>query len=101
MGPALPARFRQYYRACAPACDLCWIDRRRVLIGSLPAALCAEIGTSRYINFAAVGLSNAAVYYYCGGNGLFYLCCGTLIGMGIHPVAGHFIAEHYTFIQVG
>lgn len=44
LGPALPARFRQYYRACAPACDLCWIDRRRVLIGSLPAALCAEIG---------------------------------------------------------
>jgi sphingolipid delta-4 desaturase len=27
--------------------------------------------------------------------GLLYLVLGTLFGMGIHPVAGHFIAEHY------
>jgi len=35
-----------------------------------------------------------------GGNkGLAYLILGTLLGMGIHPMAGHFIAEHYTFIK--
>ena len=35
------------------------------------------------------------IYNFYGFKGLLYLICGTLLGMGIHPVAGHFIAEHY------
>lgn len=47
------------------------------------------------INFALVFGFNAAIYYHCGFNGVFYLVFGTLLGMGIHPVAGHFVSEHY------
>lgn len=37
------------------------------------------------------------VYYYFGGKVLAYLIVGSLLAMGIHPVAGHFISEHYMF----
>ncbi|KAL7680398.1 putative sphingolipid delta4-desaturase [Plasmopara halstedii] len=41
---------------------------------------------------------NYVIYFYGGLSGLLYLLLGTLLGAGVHPVAGHFIAEHYEFI---
>lgn len=37
------------------------------------------------------------VYYFFGGKVLVYLIAGSLMAMGLHPVAGHFISEHYMF----
>ena len=34
---------------------------------------------------------------FSGGKVLFYLLSGSLMAMGFHPVAGHFISEHYMF----
>lgn len=42
---------------------------------------------------------DAVIVYFWGVKPLAYLILGTLLGMGIHPMAGHFIAEHYTFIK--
>ena len=47
------------------------------------------------INIAASVAFDLVIVYLFGIGGLLYLVAGTLLGMGIHPVAGHFIAEHY------
>jgi len=37
------------------------------------------------------------VLKFMGWRSLFYLVASSFVGGGIHPIAGHFIAEHYTF----
>ncbi len=41
--------------------------------------------------------SDLLIAYAWGPSAVFYLAISTLLGMGFHPVAGHFIAEHYVF----
>jgi len=42
---------------------------------------------------------DAFIFYAFGFKSLFYLLIGTLLGLGFHPISGHFIAEHYVFIK--
>lgn len=55
-------------------------------------------GKWELINFLAVGAFDVFIFMQFGGRGLFYTIGGSLLGMGLHPVAGHFIAEHYVFV---
>jgi sphingolipid 4-desaturase/C4-monooxygenase len=48
-------------------------------------------------NLALQLLFNAAVLYFWGAKALAYLPISSLIVMGLHPVAGHYISEHYVF----
>lgn len=49
------------------------------------------------INWIVVMGTNAAVLYFWGFKSLVYLFAGSILGGGIHPLAGHLIAEHYMF----
>ena len=50
-----------------------------------------------YVNLAIQVVFDAFVWYMFGGRMLAYLLLGSMLAMGIHPVAGHFISEHYMF----
>ena len=48
-------------------------------------------------NITVQFIFNFIVLQLFGYKSLFYMVIGSLLGMGFHPVAGHFISEHYMF----
>ncbi|CAH1112419.1 unnamed protein product [Psylliodes chrysocephalus] len=50
-----------------------------------------------FVNLVIQLIFDAIVVYFCGGRMLGYLLLGSFMAMGLHPVAGHFISEHYMF----
>lgn len=58
-----------------------------------------KAGFWEFVNVSAVFGFDFLIFYFFGFKSVFYLIIGTLLGMGVHPVAGHFIAEHYVFVK--
>lgn len=58
-----------------------------------------EPGKWEFLNIAAIIAFDGTIYYFFGLGGVCYLVFGTLLGMGVHPVAGHFISEHYVMAE--
>jgi sphingolipid delta-4 desaturase len=51
------------------------------------------------LNWAIQLAFDYVIFHYFGIKSLCYLWAGLFLGLGLHPVAGHFIAEHYVFIK--
>lgn len=49
------------------------------------------------VNWVMVMGCNAAIFHFWGIKSIIYLLAGSILGGGIHPLAGHLIAEHYQF----
>jgi len=56
-------------------------------------------GVWELINWVNAITFNFLVVYFWGWKSLVYLLCASLLAMGYHPIAGHFIAEHYIFAK--
>ena len=55
------------------------------------------VTTMEALNFVVQAAFDVAIYHFFGYRSLIYLCGGTFLALGLHPVAGHFISEHYMF----
>ena len=51
------------------------------------------------INVVIQLVFDSIILYTCGVKGIAYFISGTMLSMGLHPMAAHFIAEHYMFDQ--
>lgn len=51
------------------------------------------------VNFIIQIAFDALVFHLFGIKVLVYMIVGSLLAMGLHPVAGHFISEHYMFVK--
>jgi len=58
-----------------------------------------EPGFWEAVNWSAVIVTDILVYLILGPKALVYLAASIILGSGLHPTAGHFIAEHYVFIK--
>ena len=65
------------------------------LIQATHLLLCILKGFS--LKYTDYFLQSNSLFVFPGGKVLFYLVIGSLMAMGFHPVAGHFISEHYMF----
>ena len=63
-------------------------------------AMLSFAATADYVNIGLVVAFDAVILYFCGIKSLLYLALGSLMGGGLHPMAGHLIAEHYMFLKV-
>ncbi|UJR22151.1 hypothetical protein I4U23_025215 [Adineta vaga] len=49
------------------------------------------------INLIIVLIFDVTMWYLFGGKTLAYFLLSTVLGLSLHPISGHFIAEHYVF----
>ena len=57
-------------------------------------------GVADLVNIGTVLAFDALTLYFWGFKSLMYMLLGNVFGGGLHPMAGHLIAEHYTFSEV-
>ena len=75
-----------------------WLFLQPLFYALRPAVVKPKLLTKlEILNYVVQLLFDAMIYYFCGIKGLFYFIGGTIISMGLHPMAAHFISEHYMF----
>lgn len=76
----------------------CWVILQPFFYALRPVITYPKSPTRLEIVNVIIQLAfDALVCYLCGGKVLAYMIIGSLLAMGLHPVAGHFISEHYMF----
>ncbi|PAV55895.1 hypothetical protein WR25_13811 [Diploscapter pachys] len=82
----------------SPFRKLIWLLFQPLFYAFRPLIVYRKAPTDLEILNAVVQISfDLCILYFFGWRSLLYLIYGTLIAMGWHPSAGHFISEHYAF----
>jgi len=77
---------------------LIFVILQPILYGGRPGVVRPKaMTTNEYINTAVVLFTDFLIVRFLGLHALIFMITGLLLGMGLHPSAGHLIAEHYVF----
>ncbi|XP_014483756.1 PREDICTED: sphingolipid delta(4)-desaturase DES1 isoform X1 [Dinoponera quadriceps] len=83
---------------CTTFGKFCWVLLQPFFYSFRPLIMYPKVPTPlEYINLVIQLIFDGCIWYYFGGKVLFYMLIGSLLAMGLHPVAGHFISEHYMY----
>lgn len=83
---------------CTTFGKFCWVVLQPFFYAFRPLIVYPKPPTNlELVNTAIQLIFDGIIYYYFGGRVLGYLIYGSVLAMGLHPVAGHFISEHYMF----
>ncbi|XP_015515297.1 sphingolipid delta(4)-desaturase DES1 [Neodiprion pinetum] len=83
---------------CTTFGKLCWVLLQPFFYAFRPLVTYPKAPTTlEYINLVIQLIFDAIVWYFLGGKVLVYFIFGSVMAMGLHPVAGHFISEHYMY----
>ncbi|KAL6037079.1 hypothetical protein STEG23_030194 [Scotinomys teguina] len=95
----IPTNFEGWF-FCTTFRKLVWVilqplfyALRPLLINPKPVTYLEIVNTVTQIIF------DIMVYYVFGIKSLVYMLAASLLGLGLHPISGHFIAEHYMFLK--
>jgi sphingolipid delta-4 desaturase len=94
----IPSDFEvNFFLNSAPR-KLLWVFLQPLFYALRPVALKPKpVDSWTIVNAVWVLAFDACIFQLWGIKALMYLIAGTLLGMGLHPCAGHFISEHYVF----
>uniref|UniRef100_A0A5F9D6L3 Fatty acid desaturase domain-containing protein n=1 Tax=Oryctolagus cuniculus TaxID=9986 RepID=A0A5F9D6L3_RABIT len=85
---------------CTPARKLLWLVLQPLFYSLRPLCVHPKAMTRMEVFNALAQLAvDAAILSLWGVKPMAYLLASTLLGLGLHPISGHFVAEHYMFLK--
>lgn len=85
---------------CTPARKLLWLALQPFFYSLRPLCIHPKAVTRmEVLNTLVQLLVDAAIFALWGIKPVAYLLASSLLGLGLHPISGHFVAEHYMFLQ--
>ena len=95
----IPTVWEGYIFTTAPL-KVLWLMSQSLFYAIRPTIMRPkQFRTLDLINIVVVLFTNFLCIYFFGTRSIVYLLGSSLLGMGLHPIAGHFIAEHYIFVE--
>lgn len=92
----IPTAFEGHFFT-TPFRKFLWVFLQPFFYAIRPLVVCPKpLDLMNALNVAVQVLFVVPLVKYWGMDALWYLLFSTLFGLGFHPCAGHFIAEHYT-----
>ena len=95
----IPTDFEGWF-FCTPCRKLAWVVLQPLFYAFRPFWINPKpVGRLELVNTAVQLAFDAALCSLWGLKPVVYMVAGTVLGMGLHPISGHFIAEHYMFLK--
>ncbi|CAM9830713.1 sphingolipid delta(4)-desaturase/C4-monooxygenase DES2 [Lampetra fluviatilis] len=95
----IPTDFEGWF-FCTPARKLVWIILQPLLYALRPLYVNPKPMTQmEMVNALVQFVFDLVVYSLWGLKPVVFMVAGTILCMGLHPISGHFIAEHYMFLK--